>query len=300
MRLLRLLFLSTAVIGAVFAQDVRTATLVGAVTDASGAVVPNAAVTITNTGTQVASRLITDSEGAYRAPFLAIGSYELRVEAAGFKRYGRTGITLNAGETPRLDVVLEVGAVTDEIKVTAAAPLLATETAVVGSLQDAKTIHDTPMIQSKPQHVMYYMEGAEAMNNGTYHILGQPEQQLGVSIDGASTKQSIRSALGETNTLITPPVDSIAEAQVWTTGIPAEVGHAAGGSYALVTKSGTNDLHFSAEERYINKDFLHSGYFQQVRQDSPFEYHNFDATLGGPVRLPKIYDGRNKTFFFLA
>lgn len=189
---------------------------------------------------------------------------------------------------------------TEEVQVTAQAPLLSTDTAVVGSIATAKDIHDEPIPQSKPQHFMYYMEGAQANNDGTYHILGEPEQQLSYSIDGVSAKQALGKALGDTNTLITPPVDSLQEAQVYTTGIPAEIGHAAGGAYNLTTKSGTNQLHFTAEERYINKDWLHRQVFNQGATNTPFEYHNFNTTLSGPVLIPKLYDGRNKTFFFLG
>jgi len=86
----------------------------------------------------------------------------------------------------------------------------------------------------------------------------------------------------------------------YTTGIPAEIGHAAGGAYNLTTKSGTNQLHFSAEERYINKDWLHRQIFNQGATNTPFEYHNFNSTLSGPIVIPKLYDGKNKTFFFLG
>lgn len=138
------------------------------------------------------------------------------------------------------------------------------------------------MLQSKPQHLMYYMEGAYSDNGGTYHILGEPANLINYTVDGANVKQSIRSAIGETSTSLTVPVDSVAEAQVWTTGIPAEVGHSAGGTYNMVLKSGTNQLHFASEERYINKDFVDRAYFQQSVANlatAPFEYHNFDAAL---------------------
>jgi hypothetical protein len=85
-----------------------------------------------------------------------------------------------------------------------------------------------------------------------------------------------------------------------TTGIPAEIGHAAGGAYSLTTKSGTNQLHFSAEERYINKDWLHRQPFNQGPTNTPFEYHNFNTTLSGPVVIPKLYNGTNRTFFLLG
>ena len=225
-----------------FSQDIRTATLVGTVTDSSGAVVPNVAVTVTNIDTGVATRSLTKAEGAYYLPFLNVGNYRLTMEAPGFKKYEQSGLVLNAGENPRVDVTLEVGSTGETIKVTASAPLLVTDSAVVGGITNAKDIHDTPIPQSKPQHFMYYQEGAQANNDGTYHILGQPESQMSYTLDGVSAKQALGKNLGDTNTLITPPVDTLQEAQVLTTGIPAEIGHAAGGAYSLTTKSGTNQV----------------------------------------------------------
>jgi Carboxypeptidase regulatory-like domain len=279
-------------------QDVQTATLVGTVTDSTGSVVPAAAVTITNTATQVVTHVTTNAEGSYYAPFLANGTYDMSVEASGFKKYVRNGVFLAAGQTPRIDVQLEVGATTETVEVTAASPLLDTDTAVVGGVDDTKIIHETPMIQAKPQHLMYYMEGSNVYND--YHMVGLPAAQINFTIDGSIVKQTPRSSIGEVNNSVTPPVDSITEAQVWTTGIPAELGHSAGGAYNMVTKSGTNQVHWSAEERYIGHDFIHRQQFNQGPLDTAFEYHNFDTVLGGPIYIPKVYDGRNKTFFFLA
>jgi hypothetical protein len=284
------------------AQDIRTGTLVGSVTDSSGAAVPNAHVVITNVQTKVATPTLTTTDGNYNVPYLNLGEYEISVEAPGFKKSIRTAVTLQAGSTMRIDVELEVGAVNQEIQVSAASPLLATDSAVVGGLDDAKKIQESPMVQSKPQHLMYYMEGVST-GGGSYVVLGQSQNLINYTVDGASVKQSVRSAIGETNTSVTVPVDSVAKAQVWTTGIPAEVGHAAGGTFNMVLKSGTNQLHFATEERYIHKGWIDRAYFQQSVANlstAPFEYHNFDAALGGPIVIPKVYDGRNKTFFFLA
>ena len=298
----RLATIILAVAACSFAQDVRTGTVVGTVTDSSGAAVPSAQINVVNVQTKVETHGQTTAEGNYTVPFLNIGEYEVGVEAQGFKKFTRSGVILQAGSTVRIDMQLEVGAVSQEIQVTGASPLLATDSAVVGGLDDAKKVQESPMVQSKAQHLMYYMEGVSTAG-GAYVVLGQNQNNLNFTVDGANAKQSIRSAIGETSTAVTPPVDSIAEAQVWTTGIPAEVGHAAGGTYNMVLKSGTNQLHFATEERYINKDFVYRSYFAQsvaLIQNAPFEYHNFDAVLGGPVVIPKIYNGRNKTFFFFA
>src|SRR5580698_4417841 len=262
------------------AQDVQSATVVGTVTDPTGAVVPNAAITLMNTATNVAAHATTNAEGAFYIPFQPAGTYTLTIDATGFKKYMQIGIVLEIGQTPRFDVRMDVGTTSQQVEVTASTPLLATDNAVVGGTLDAKEIHDVPMVQAKPQHLMFYTQGSQANNDGTYHILGLPSNQINFTIDGSIVKQTPRSAIGEVNNSVTPPVDALMEAQVWTTGIPAEQGHSSGGSYNMVTKSGTNDLHFTAEERYIRKNFLHRQVFNQGPTNTPFEYHNFDATLG--------------------
>src|ERR1035437_5687059 len=285
-----------------FAQGVRSAILVGAVTDSSGAAVPSAQVNVINVQTKVETHGQTTADGNYYVPFLNLGQYEVGVEAQGFKKFIRSGVILEAGQTVRIDVQLEVGAVSQEIEVTGASPLLATDSAVVGGLDDAKKVEETPLNQMKPQHLMWYLEGVSTAG-GQYVVLGQSQNLINYTVDGANVKQSIRSAIGETSTSVTVPVDSIAEAQVWTTGIPAEVGHAAGGTYNMVLKSGTNQLHFASQESYMPKEFIFRQYFAQSVANiatAPFVYHNFDAVLGGPVIIPKVYDGRNKTFFFLG
>ena len=271
-------FAAVALIAAssMFAQNLNTATLVGSVTDSSGAIVANADVTVTNVDTNVATKSKTNGEGAYYVPFLNIGNYQLTIEAPGFKKFEQTGLVFNAGETPRVDVKLQVGAVSEEVKVTGQAPLLATDSAVVGGSLTAKDIHDEPIPQGKPQHYMYYLEGVT--NASGFHILGQNEGAMSFTLDGMTAKQAVGKSIGETNTAITPPMDTLQEAQVFTTGIPAEIGHSAGGAYNMTTKSGTNELHFSAEERYIPKYGLHRQPFNQGATNTPFEYHNFGSS----------------------
>jgi hypothetical protein len=287
-----------------FGQDVQSGTLVGLVTDSSGSAVPNAYVKAVDVQTKVESHGLTTADGNYIIPYLNVGEYEITVEAAGFKKFVRLGVLVQTGSTMRIDVRLEVGAVNQEIEVTAANPLLATDSAVIGSTDDAKKVQETPINQSRPTFAMYYMEGAACgSNSGVCMIGGLSSANLNYTVDGAQSKQSVRTVLGEANTMVTVPIDSIAEAQVWSAGIPAETGHTSGGAYNVVTKSGTNELHLAAEERIIMKPWIDRQYFQQSvanLQNAYFEYHNFDATLGGPVVIPKIYNGKNKTFFYLG
>ena len=298
----RLVFINLVFAAVSLGQDIRTGTLVGLVTDPAGAAVPGARVTVVNLQTRVESHVLTTADGNYDVPYLNIGEYEVSVEASGFKKFIRAGVSLQAGSTVRIDIPLEVGGVNQVIEVTAASPLLATDSAVVGMTDDAKKIQETPINQSRPTFAMYYMEGS-ACGSGSCVILGQASTGIDYTVDGAQSKQSVRSAVAETNTMVTVPIDSIAEAQVWTTGIPAEKGHTTGGAFNVTTKSGTNDLHMAAEERIIMKPWIDRAYFQQSvanLSQAYFEYHNFDATMGGPIVIPKLYNGRNKTFFFLG
>src|SRR4029077_11263318 len=155
--------------------------------------VPQARVTVINVQTKVELHSQTNAGGNYDVPYLNVGEYEVTVEAAGFKKFLRPGIIVQAGSTVRIDVPLEVGAVTQEIEVRAATPLLATDSAVVGMTVDAKKIQEQPINQSRPTFAMYYMEGA-ACGSGSCVILGQASTGIDYTVDGAQSKQSVRSA----------------------------------------------------------------------------------------------------------
>ena len=280
------------------AQDTRTATLVGTVTDSTGALMPGAKVTITNTQTGFVSTGQTNAEGSYYLPYLAVGAYELTVEAAGFKKYLRSGISLRAGEMPRLDVQLEVGGLTESVSITGSAALLETETAVVGMVAEAKALIQLPLPQLRPLRILYYMPGVVPVSGGQ-SVMGQSDTQMGFMLDGISAKESIRSAAGD-NAIVTGTMDAYAEVKLWTTGAPAELGHVAGGMVSLTLKSGTNQFHGALEDRYQNRVMIHRQYFEQFSRVNPFTYHEIQATLSGPVYIPKIFNGKNKTFFLFG
>ena len=292
----RVLLLSLCV---AFAQDTRTATLVGTVTDSTGAVVPGAKVTVTNTQTAFVATGQANAEGAYYIPFLAPGSYELTVEASGFKKYVRSGIGLRAAEMPRVDVQLEVGGVTESVKVAASAPLLETEIAVVGQVVEAKAIIQLPLLQLKPTRILYYMAGVMPWG-GSQGALGQSENHMGYMLDGVSAKETITSVIGDTNSSTQPTMDAIAEAKLWTTGAPAEIGHTAGGALSFIFKTGTNQFHGALEDRYMNRVMVHRNYFESLPRVNPMTYHEMQSTVSGPVYIPKIYNGKDRTFFLFG
>jgi len=278
-----------------FAQTTGTATLVGTVTDNTGAVVPGATVKIVNVETQFVYTGVTSPEGAYYVPNLIPGTYRLTIEASGFKRYVREGMVLRTSEQPRVDVKLEVGAVTESIQVDASAPLLETETTSTGQILEGETIVKIPILQKYAFRILLYLPSTSNMNG--QHVVGQRERSLGYTIDGVGGKEPVRSMIGSTNQVTSTTIDALQEVKLFTTGMPAEFGHSAGGLLSTVFKTGTNRWHGSAEDRYIKKELIHRTRLEQLPRNNPFTYHELSATMSGPVYIPKVYNGKDKTFW---
>ena len=223
-----------------FAQTTGTATLVGTVTDNTGAIVPGATVKIVNTETQFVYNGQTNPEGAYYVPNLIPGTYRLTIEASGFKRYVREGIILRTSEQPRIDVKLEVGAVTESIQVDASAPLLETETTSTGQILEGETIVKIPILQKYAFRILLYLPSTSNING--QHVVGQRERSLGYTIDGIGGKEPVRSMIGSTNQVTSTTIDALQEVKLFTTGMPAEFGHSAGGLLSTVFKTGNQPV----------------------------------------------------------
>jgi len=279
----------------VFAQTAGTGTFVGTVTDSSGAILAGAKVSVVNADTAFVSEAMTNAEGAYYVPYLASGNYRITVEAAGFKKYLREGIPLRSGDIPRIDVRLEIGAVTESIKVEGGAPLLETETAAAGAVLDGETLLKIPVSQKRAIRMLFYYPGTGSING--FHVLGQRSRAMGYQVDGINGKEPGIGNIGGTNEQISTTQDAFQEVKVHTTGVPAEHSHSAGGLMSIVFKSGTNQLHFSAEDRLITKQMIHRQYLEQLPRTNPFTYHETTFLAHGPVKIPKLYDGTNKTFW---
>src|SRR3982751_6807522 len=280
------------------AQTTGTATLGGTVTDNTGASVPGAIIKIVNTDTQFVYNGQTSAEGAYYVPNLIPGPYSLTIEAPGFKRYIREGMILRTSEQPRIDVKLEGGAITDSIQVEASAPLLETETTATGQILEGETIVKIPILQKYAFRILLYLPSTSNING--QHVVGQRERSLGYTIDGIGGKEPVRSMIGSTNQVTSTTIDALEEVKLFTTGMPAEFGHSSGGLLSTVFKTGTNSWHGSAEDRYINKAFIHRTRLEQLPRVNPFTYHELSATMSGPVYIPKIYNGKNKTFWLFG
>ncbi len=282
------------------AQTGGGATLVGTVKDASGSSVAQASVTVVNTATAFVTNTTTNADGAYYVPYLIPGDYRVSVKAAGFKEFVREGLTLRSAEVPRVDIVLEVGAVTDSVTVSGAATLLNTENVVSSYVLPAEVLKEVPGVMKRTVYLMQYMPGVVAvLGQAGFHIVGQAQNDIGATLDGITAKSPYTGVVNQVDGVVQGSTDAMEEVKVLTTGVSAEYGHTAGGSMKMVYKSGTNSLHGSFEDRYLNGKWVHRGYLTQtpLPKDAPWYYETFDLVMSGPLVIPKLYNGRNKTFW---
>ncbi|HUQ95380.1 MAG TPA: carboxypeptidase-like regulatory domain-containing protein [Bryobacteraceae bacterium] len=272
-----------------FAQSTGTATVVGSVTDSSGAIVPNAKITVRNLETQFVSEGITNAAGAYYVPNLISGNYEVAVEAAGFKKYVQTGLILRINEQPRIDVTLQLGNVSESVQVSASTPLLETESAGNGQILESELVQKIPVMQKFVHRVLLYMPGMTNING--QHAVGQRQRAIGYSMDGINGKEPGVGQVGDYERTMITSLDSIQEFKMWTTGTPAEFGHSGGGLLSVVFKSGGNDFHGSVENRYTNGKLIHRSYLEQLPRTGNFTYQEWGGNASGRIR-------RDKTFWF--
>lgn len=300
-----LLILMALVPGPAFSQSAE-ATVSGFITDTSGAAVVGATVSVANSATSRRDEATSDEKGFYTIRALPIGNYVASVEKPGFRKYVREGLVLTTGQQLELDVRLEVGAVTESILVTSQASLLETRTSEQAQLVEARNIADMPLGDRRTMNIIQMTGAAVFINYDSggkpnFSLAGGRTQSQNFYMDGG-TIQNMRLGIGQIDT--DPPVETVAEVKVLSNGFSAEYGGSAGGVVVATTKSGTNQLRGSAYE-YLRNEKLDAGNFfapfvngEKVR--APLRYNIFGTTVGGPVRIPKIYNGRDKTFWFFS
>jgi hypothetical protein len=282
---------------AAFAQTGQ-GSIVGSVTDSSSGVIPGVAVRAQHTGTGFTYNAITTDEGIYRILYLNPGTYELTYEAQGFKKLVRGNVAVRSTETARVDVVLDVGQVVDSIEVKADVALLETETSTVGHLVTGKILNQIPTPQQKIQSILWYMPGVTSQQ-GDGHVAGQRSRAFVASMDGVSGMEPVRGEVA-TNRFLATVEHNMDEVKVMTTALPAEYGHSGGGIMNISYKSGSNRFHGLAEERYLSKSQIHRNWQDPNIPLGQFGYHMMTGTLSGPVIIPGLYDGHNKTFFLVG
>jgi hypothetical protein len=272
-------------------------TITGRVTDPAGASVPNAAITATNTGTNLTYRATTGDAGNYVIQQLPVGTYEVSVEATGFRRNVRRNIELNVAQTLALDVALQIGEVEQTVEVTADVSMLQTATSDLGTTINRSKLVDLPLfvgggVRNLEQFI--FLAPGVTGDTGNTQISGSPSRAKEVLVDGiASTGVESGGVIpGSTR----PSVETIAEFRLLRGGFNAEYGRTGGGVQIFVTRSGTNDLHGSLFDYLRNEKLDARGFFQARRPVN--KQNEFGAVLGGPVVIPGLYNGRNKTFFF--
>ncbi len=292
--------------GGLYAQGVE-ATLKGRVQDSSGAAVPAAKLDVKNTGTNRIVSTVSDSAGQYNVPFLQPGTYILTIEAPGFKKVVREGLSLSVGDTVGMDITLEVGAVTEQLTVTAEAPLLETAKADRGTLVDQQTVAEMPLNGRNPFMLAKIAAGVNfngtviyqrPFDNGAiaqWTINGGLYESNEFLLDGAPNNAQA----GVNNIAYVPPVDAVQEFKIQTNSYDAQYGHTSGGIVNVSLKSGTNAVHGTVYE-FARRKAWDANSFQNNAAGAPKGEHYLDkygGQISGPVYIPKIYDGRNKTFF---
>ncbi len=244
--LLAFLFLSP---GSIHAQT--AATLVGDITDSSGAIAPNVSVTVIHEGTRTERKVQTNEAGQYRVTPLNPGTYTIQVESAGFKKEVRSGVVLEVGAVTEVDFALQVGELTETIEVTGITPTLRTEEASVGNVVTEQELARLPVNQRNYTRLILLMPGTSSVsrsqNQGTaqsgtslFSVNGGRPQDNNFTLDGVDSNMQMMNSPG-----ISPPMDAIQEFKV-ATNTGSEFGRSMGANVSMVMKSGTRDLHGTA------------------------------------------------------
>jgi hypothetical protein len=290
--------------------QIATGRITGTVTDASGAVVPNAAVTISDEATGVAQTIKSGASGDYVFQAVNPGVYTLKVEAGGFEQFISTGIHAHIQDNLTIDAKLSVGTAAQKMTVTAAAPLLQTQDASVGQTVDGQQVNDMPL-QSRDWTTLGLLAAGATTSGGSsnseFNVLGQNWTQNDFRLDGIDDNEevygggNIEGAGGNNGyTAIVPPPDAIQEFKLQTGDFSAEFGHSTGAIVNAAIKSGTNQIHGDLWEYLRNTIFNANDYFvnQEGLPRPAYHQNQFGGTVGGPVSIPKLYNGKNRTFFF--
>jgi hypothetical protein len=311
--------------GLAAAQETR-ATIQGVVKDPQGGVVAAAAVVVTNTDTNMSVNLKSDQTGRYQAPLLLPGNYVVSAEAPGFKKSVRAGITLALTDVREVELVLQVGAITESVTVTSEAPIIDATRTDSGRVIDERSVQDLPVMANTVFTMIRYSAGVQG--GGPPILLGPHSTQGGSdynngagvggnawTIDGAVNDGNAR------NTANLPSVEAVAETKVLSTTFDGSFGHSTGLGVAVSTKTGTNQFHGSASENYWNQRWQGANLFTKknfysniaaanaagnptraaqlaAQPIQPAGHSNlWGLNVTGPVWIPKIFNGRNKVFF---
>ncbi len=291
-----LMFAATALM--CFAQ-LNRGTVTGLIADPSGAVVPGAVITAKHVDTGTSAATVATGNGNYTLPALPIGIYRMEYSAPGFKRIVRDQVSVTAGATLRLDIVLEIGSLGETVEVQAQSSPVEAETTRVATTINTKLVGDLPLfVNGSIRSVLTLaLIAPETKTAGGFRIGGGQGAGWEMMMDGMPTTSASTQYQTDRAPLGSVPIDAINEFTVESSGMKAEFGRASG-AVTFETKSGTNQVHGNLFEELRNNALDAAGFF--AKQPPILKQHDFGFTAGGPVYIPKIYNGRNRTFFFAS
>src|SRR5215471_9819029 len=295
-----------------------TGTITGTVTDPVGAVIANASVEARNTETNVPYPTVTTETGAYTIVRLPPGPYSVTVSAPGFKKLNRSGLAVDAGQTLPLDLSLEVGSAAESVTVTAEATLLKTESGDVAHNITLAQLDELPVLGigtanagsngiRNPYNAVVFLPGVSYFANFNMIVNGAPTNTAGYRIEGLdNTNHTVAFAIMQNM----PNADAVQEMAIQTSNYAAEFGQAGGGLFNMTMKSGTNQFHGGGFEYFVN-EFMNAGDPFSFNSGTPANpsggkyrpvnrRNDYGGTFGGPFWIPKLYNGRDKTFFFFS
>src|SRR5436190_19555248 len=274
--------------------------ITGVVQDTSKAAIPGVSVKVINTSTNATTDVVSSESGDYSAANLPPGSYRIEASLTGFRSAKLEGIRLTAGTTARVDITLDLGAIEESVTVIASSPLVSTEDAKITTNMSNESIDQLPLVVGGAMRSVFDLVATvpESKGSGTNVVLGGGQGgAFGATLDGISVNTNRNADVSET-AFLTPSVEAITEFAVETNGFKPEFGQAGGGAITFASKSGTNKFQGSVYNFLRNDALDEKGFFEQTK--GIYRQNNFGASWGGPVKLPGVYNGQNKTFFFAA
>jgi hypothetical protein len=292
-----------------FAAQEARGTITGKVLDAQKAVVPDASVTVTNVAMGTNTTVKTNDDGLFRALYLIPGTYQIAVSLQGFKKYIRDGVVLRVGDTLALDIQLEIGAIDQSVTVVADAPLLETATASQGAVVDSRRVAELPIAHGDPYKLIGLSPGVTYNGSQRLDRPYEPTHIVGYAIDGTrrnrsdltidGTPSTATANAGEVIASYVPPQDIVQEFKVQTATFDAALGNTEGGVTNLTIKSGGNDFHGTLNYGKMWPGLVANDFYANANKipRPSFYYNRFGGSISGPVWVPKVYKGTNKTFF---
>jgi len=288
--------------------QVDTGSILGTVADASGAPINGAKVTLTNEGTSASLSFTTGADGSYKFTPLKIGNYKVSASFQGFQTTTQTNIVVNVGTDVVINFSLNPGSVSQSIEVQATVPVLQTQNASVGQVVDSRSVNDLPL---NGRNFTFLAQLAAGVNSpqadtrgnaatGAFAANGFRPAQNNYLLDGIDNNSDTVDFLNGTNFVVLPPVDAVQEFKVQTSGFSAEFGRSGAAVLNATIRSGTNELHGSAWEFFRNDKLDAADFFENAHKvpKGELRQNQFGFTVGGPVVVPHLINGKNKVFFF--